>query len=195
MQKPGILHIRHAKDLLRYLAGTRTTGITYSNRSGELRRSYKAFSDATWGTENDRKSVQGVVILRYGGAINWISQRQQSTSQSTMEAEIIAANEGAKELAHLEKLTKDLGERTDDPFVPTLYCDNSGAIDWMQDTKFHAKTKHIEIRHFYIRNDMVGKNRMKVRFIPGVEQPADLLTKQLPIDSFRKHARSIGLDL
>jgi succinate dehydrogenase/fumarate reductase flavoprotein subunit len=55
-----------------------------------------------------------------------------------MEAEIMAALEGARSAVWLEKLTRDLGERDDDnPFIPTLYCNNKGTVDLSYDTKHH----------------------------------------------------------
>jgi hypothetical protein len=113
-----------------------------------------------------------------------------------MEAEIIAANEGAKEAAWLEKLTMDLKEgNPNEPRIPTLYCDNLGGTDLMKDTKFHNKAKHIEIRYMFIRNDMVERNRLKVVHIPGKEQMADILTKQLAVDQYQIHCRTMGLDI
>jgi len=68
----------------------------------------------------------------------WMAQRQKSTALSSMEAEIMAALEGARSAVWLEKLTRDLGERDDDnPFIPTLYCDNKGTVDLSYDTKHH----------------------------------------------------------
>ena len=197
MAQPAKSHLRCAKQLLRYLNGTRMLGITYSNRLREGPRSYKLYSDATWGTENDRISFQGWVVVRYSGAVSWAAQRQKSTALSSMEAEIIASSEGAKEAAWLEKLLADFGERNKEgteAFIPSLYCDNQGAIDLMHNPKFHAKAKHIDLRNMYIRNDMVSKNRLRVEFIPGADQPADILTKQLPSDACERHCRSLGMD-
>lgn len=194
MSVPAITHLQMAKQLLRYLAGTIHVGITYSNRRGELPYSYSIYTDSTWGTEQDRVSFHGYVTIRYGGAVTWMAQRQKSTAQSSMDSEIIAANEGAKEAAWLEKVTEDLGERGSDPYIPTLYCDNLGGIDLMKDTKFHNKAKHIEIRYFFIRNDMVQRDRLRVQAIESKEQVADALTKQLPIDSHWKFARIMGIN-
>ena len=44
-----------------------------------------------------------------------------------MEAEIIAASEGAKEIAWMEKLIADIDEKA--PYTPTLYCDNRGGLE------------------------------------------------------------------
>jgi hypothetical protein len=72
-----------------------------------------------------------------------------------MDLEIITANEGAKEAMWLEKVIEDLGKRGSNPYIPTLYYNNLGGINLMKDTKFHNKAKHIEIRYFFIRNNMV----------------------------------------
>jgi hypothetical protein len=70
---------------------------------------------------------------------------------SLMEAEIIAASEGARLAVWLEKLTRDLGERdNDDPFIPTLYCDNKGTVNLSYNTKYHQKAKYIETRYLFI---------------------------------------------
>jgi hypothetical protein len=110
-----------------------------------------------------------------------------------MEAEIIAASEGAKEMAWIEKLTADIKESAS--YTPTLYCDNQGGLDWIKDSKFYNKSKHIGIRYMYIHTDMVEQGRLKVEHIPGKDQIADILTKQLPGEAFRKHARTMGLDV
>jgi hypothetical protein len=204
MATPGQSHYRLSKQLLRYLNGTRETGITYSDRPihlplckiklTSLPASYTIFTDATWGTEHDRISFQGMAVVRYGGAVIWMAQRQKSTALSSMEAEIMAASEGARSAVWLEKLTRDLGERDDvNPFIPTLYCDNKGAVDLSYDTKHHQKAKHIETRYLFVRNDMVQRKRLAVVHIPGKDQPGDMLTKQLPFDDFMKHCKTLGI--
>jgi hypothetical protein len=194
MASPGLLYYKMAKQLVRYLKGTITIGILYLNRLGCGSWVYDIYTDATWGTEDDRISFQGMVVIKYGGAITWAAQRQKSIALSSMEAEIMASSEGGKEAAWLEKLATDLGERdATNPYVPTLHCDNQGAVDLLHDTKFHRKAKHIEIRYMFLRTDMVNKGRLKVRHIPGHDQPADVLTKQLPVDDFTRHCKAFGL--
>jgi len=178
MAAPGLEHYKMAKQLIRYLKGTRTMGITYSNRLNRGPCVYDIYTDATWGTEEDRISFQGMTVIKYGGAISWAAQRQRSIALSSMEAEIMASSEGGREAIWLEKLTTDLEERNaTNPFIPTLYCDNQGAVDLLHDTKFHRKAKHIEIRYMFLRTDLVNKGRLRVTHIPGHDQPADILTK------------------
>jgi hypothetical protein len=83
-----------------------------------------------------------------------------------MDAEVIAGHEGAKEAAWMEKVTNNLGERGLEPYIPTLYCDNLGATQLIKDIKFYARAKYIEIRYFYIWNNMVRRNRLRIEHIP-----------------------------
>ena len=79
--------------------------------------------------------------------------------------------------------------------MPILRCDNLGGIDLIKDTKHYNKAKHIKIRYLYIRNDIVQRNKLQVEHIPSIKQLADILTKQLPINGYRKYYKSIGLDV
>ncbi|KAI0999465.1 hypothetical protein K3495_g8733 [Podosphaera aphanis] len=85
MSKPGEPHLKMAKQLLRYLKGTQNLGIKYGIK--QETEQYSAWTDATWGTETDRKSFQGYVVIWYGGTVSWAVNRQKSTALSSMEAE------------------------------------------------------------------------------------------------------------
>ena len=91
----------------------------------------------------------------------------------------------------MEKIAHDINIRVMNP--PLLHLDNEAAMELAKTTKFHRRAKHIKIRHFYIRDDMVMKKRLTVVFTPGTEQIADILTKQLPRDQFTKLSFKLGL--
>jgi hypothetical protein len=76
-----------------------------------------------------------------------------------------------------------------------LRCDNLGGIDLIKDTKHYNKAKHIKIRYLYIRNDIMQRNKLQIEHIPSTKQLANILTKQLPIDGYRKHYILMGLDI
>ena len=103
----------------------------------------------------------------------------------------MAASEASREAAWLEKLNRDLDDLASIP--PTLYSDNQSAVALIRDPKYHARAKHIDIRYAFIRNDMVAKERLYVEHIPGVNQPADILTKQLPVDATGRHLKTLGM--
>lgn len=107
-----------------------------------------------------------------------------------MEAEFIAASEASREVAWLEKLWKEIMPARP---IPTLWCDNNAATAITSTTKHHSKAKHIGVRYFFIRNNMVKRGRLQVKHIAGADQTADALTKQLPFDKFIKHRQEMGL--
>jgi hypothetical protein len=47
----------------------------------------------------------------------------------------------------------------------------------------------------FMRNDLVEQNKLKVQHIPGKDQPADILAKQLPYDDFARHCATLGLKI
>ncbi|KAI1007391.1 hypothetical protein K3495_g821 [Podosphaera aphanis] len=108
-----------------------------------------------------------------------------------MEAESMAASKGTKDLAWMEKIAVDLGHKLNRP--PPLYVDNQPAIELSKTTKFHSKAKHIRIRYFFVRNDMVQENRIRIEHKAGTEQIADLLTKAILKYKFEKLIVGFGI--
>jgi hypothetical protein len=190
MSKPGESHLRASKEILRYLSRTRTYGITYNCATSNLLANLLAYSDASWGIAYNGKLYTGWLVKYYDGVISWISNVQKSIAQSLMESKLIAANKVSKELAWLETLWLEvIGLQQ----TLILFIDNQPAIDIIYNTKHHFKAKHINIRYFYIRNDIVKPGRLEVRHIPGENQIADILTKQLLYNKFQRLRNNIGI--
>jgi len=66
-----------------------------------------------------------------------------------------------------------------------LYCDNTSAINLTKNPIQHSKTKHIEIRHHFIR-DHIQKGDIEIMFLKTENQLVDLFTKSLARDRFNK---------
>ena len=75
---------------------------------------------------------------------------------------------------------------------PTVICcDNMSIIAMTKNPIFHARTKHIELRHHFIR-DLVSEGEIQLEFISTNDQPADVLTKAVTFDKiewFKKHLK------
>eukprot|EP00965_Chrysotila_dentata_P046748 1552423-Pleurochrysis_carterae.AAC.1 len=94
-------------------------------------------------------------------AISWPSKKQPSVALSSCEAEIIAASEAAKEAVYLRSLFADLGL---EPCKPTsLSMDNKSAIDLAYNPEHHQRSKHIDRRHFFVR-ERVEEHDITVEF-------------------------------
>ena len=67
---------------------------------------------------------------------------------------------------------------------PTLiYCDNQSCIELSENPVFHDRSKYIEIRYHFIR-DNVQRGAVELQYISLEEQVADILTKALSRDNF-----------
>ena len=49
--------------------------------------------------------------------------------------------------------------------VTDILCDNKSCIKMTENTLFHDKTKHIEVRYHFIW-DMVQKGAVKLKYVP-----------------------------
>ena len=67
---------------------------------------------------------------------------------------------------------------------PTIiYCDNMSAIAMSKNPVFHGRTKHIELRHHFIR-DLVQNGEIQLEFVNTKEQLADIMTKAVAAEFF-----------
>ncbi|GJR21509.1 retrovirus-related pol polyprotein from transposon TNT 1-94 [Tanacetum coccineum] len=64
-----------------------------------------------------------------------------------------------------------------------IMCDNKGAIDLRKNLVQHSRTKHIEIRHHFLRNN-VQKGNISIEKVSSEDNIADILTKPLKREPF-----------
>ncbi|CAL0320016.1 unnamed protein product [Lupinus luteus] len=73
-----------------------------------------------------------------------------------------------------------------------IKCDNTSAINLSKNPVLHSRTKHIEIRHHFLR-DHVQKGDCVLEFVETSKQLADIFTKPLPRDTFYTLRRELGI--
>lgn len=175
LENPSEEDWQRVKRIFRYLKGTSEKGIIY--KPGYKKGILEGYSDADHGGDTTTgRSTTGVVCIYAGGAISWSSQRQPSVAISTTEAEVVAASEAARELVWLKRL---INEVTNLNVIPDLQVDNEAAVRLSQNQgELHKRTKHIRIRHFFVR-EMVANEEIVVRRVSTELQIADLFTKPL----------------
>ncbi|KMQ87972.1 copia protein [Lasius niger] len=109
---------------------------------------------------------------------------------ATTEAEYVAASSAAKEAVWLRNLLDEIGYRCDSTTV--LYVDNQSAIKIAKNPEFHERIKHIDVRYHHIR-EIVENAVIQVLYVPSEMQKADIFTKALPKESFRRLRESMGM--
>ena len=71
-------------------------------------------------------------------------------------------------------------------------CDNTSVINISKNPVQHARTKHIEIRHHFLR-DCVEKKVVSINFIGTNDQIADIFTKALNREPFEALRLQLGM--
>src|ERR1700679_4325537 len=155
---PTMCHWTAAKHVLRYLKGTKNVGITYSKPEAEdmvNQNGIIGYSDASFANNYDRTSVSGYVFIAAGGAITWGSKKQNIVSLSTTEAEYICLSDAAREATWLRNLYAEIGFPQEEPTL--VYGDNLSALAIAENPRYHRRTKHFDIKHHYIRDQVSNK--------------------------------------
>jgi hypothetical protein len=114
--------------------------------------------------------------MRSHGPIAWGLNREKRISGSSCEAEIKAVDEGTKTTQFVRFLEEELSIGTTSSPTP-LFNDNNGAVDWSNTGKVSKKLRHVNIREFRVRQSRRAKE-IDIIFIPGKQNPSDLLTKE-----------------
>lgn len=188
-QQPGTAHWAAVKRILRYLKGTLNSKLIFARNSkyDEL----CCYSDSDWGSSFcDYKSCSGYVTLWQSGAVSWKSKKQSIVALSTAEAEYIALSAACQETIWLKQLKEEILGKSAKPIE--VFCDNKGAKDLCDNGNFSAKTKHINIRHHFIR-DLVENETIKISKMSTELMVADSLTKGVPIAKHDFCAKEMGL--
>jgi hypothetical protein len=110
--------------------------------------------------------------------VSWSSKKQNSVALSTAEAEYVAAGTCAQ-LLWMKQTLKDYGCYF--THIPLLY-DNESAIKLANNPVIHSRTKHIDIRHHFLR-DHQAKGDITLSHVSTDKQLPDIFTK--PLDESR----------
>lgn len=165
-------HLKAAKRVLRYLAGTPRKGVNF--KRGAIPRLI-CYSDSDWaGCQKTRKSTSGYVVYFAGGPVSWKSKLQVITALSSCEAEYVALTEAVKEILWLVQHFGALGIKLEVPIF--VFGDNTAAIALAKNPVFHQRSKHIDIKHHFLR-DHVKAGTVKLAYVDTKENVADVLTK------------------
>ena len=183
MQRTASVHMAAAKRILRFLRGTSSDGIIYG-KHGRREPVIVGFCDADYaGDEDTRRSTTAYVFMLGGAAVSWASKLQPTVALSSAEAEYMALSAGVQEAIHLRQLMADLGFPQREP--TTVYEDNQGCIALSENPVMHKRTKHIDVRHHFIR-ERLESGEVALRYVATQNQLADLLTKALNRDVFQR---------
>ena len=184
---PKESHYNAAKRILKYLQGSKEVGLWYPNK---VSLNLIGFSDSDFaGCKVDRKSTSGTCHMLGSSLISWHCKKQACVALSTAEAEYIAAGSCCAQTLWLRQQLSDFGILLNN--IP-IKCDNTSAINLSRNPVMHSRTKHIEIRHHFLR-EHIANGTCDIQFIGTEFQLADLFTKPLAKDRFHFLLNELGI--
>ncbi|GJX27491.1 retrovirus-related pol polyprotein from transposon TNT 1-94 [Tanacetum coccineum] len=177
-ENPKISHLEAIKRIFRYIRGTIHLGLWYPKGTG-IETIVYADSDHM-GDYVDLKSTSGVCMFMGCCLTSWFAKKQTALAISTTEDDYVFARKACQQTLWMKQAPIDYDIRLDD--VPIM-CDNKGAIDLSRNPVQHSRTKHIEIRHHFLC-DNVQKGNISIEKVTSEDNITGILTKPLKREVF-----------
>nr|GEV70517.1 retrovirus-related Pol polyprotein from transposon TNT 1-94 [Tanacetum cinerariifolium] len=185
--RPTKKHVHAVKRIFRYLRGIVHRGLWYPKDSSVA---LTAFVDADHaGFQDTRRSTSGSVQFLGERLISWSSKRQKSTAISSTKPEYIALSRCCAQILWMRSQLSDYGLVFNK--IP-MYCDNKSAIALCCNNVQHSRSKHIDIRYHFIK-EQVENGVIELYFINTEYQLADLFTKALGRDRIEFLTNKLGM--
>ncbi|GJS25538.1 hypothetical protein Tco_0454170 [Tanacetum coccineum] len=171
--RPTKKHLHVIKRIFRYLRGIVNRGLWYSKDSAVA---LIAFADADHaGCQDTRRSTSGNMQLLEDRLVSWSLKRQKSAAISSTEAEYIALSGCYAQVLWMRSQLTDYGLGFNKIL---MYCDNKSAIALCCNNVQHSRSKHINIRYHFIK-EQVENGVVELYFVRTKYQLADIFTKAL----------------
>ena len=138
--------------VIRHVLSTKGYGLKFELRKDMIKWALKALSDSDFASDKEtRRSVFGYITYFCGIPIAWRSKGMKSVVLSTTEAEYMALSEVVKELKFIVQLLQTMNIEVQLPI--TVHVDNFGAI-WLSNNRTTSdRTKHIDIRTSFVKEN------------------------------------------
>ena len=135
-----------------------------------------AYVDAGYGIHQEGESRSGLVVTLNGTPVLWKTAKQSIVTKSSTEAELVALSDGCSDILWARQMLMDQGYKLD---ATTVGEDNMSVLSMLERRKFStARTKHINIRYFFIV-DRIKSGELKMVHVPTDLMVADFMTKPL----------------
>ena len=188
MAKPLKSHWIAAKKVIHYLKGTVNFGLMYADNCDVELTGYSNLDQV--GDIDDRKSTSRYVFNIGSGVMSWSSKKQPTVSVSSIEVEYKALCNATCEVVWLRRILEDIGNKQIKPTI--LKCDNQSFIKLAHNPIYHARTKHIEIQHHFVREKIQSKE-IDLVYCNTTDNVTDIFTKPLGKINIEKCRKQLGV--
>lgn len=181
VRSPDVDDWRKLHHLIIYLRSTRELPLVLgADGTGVL----SWYVDASFAVHPDMRGHTGGLMTMGRGCPMMRSTKAKLNTRSSTESELVAVDDLIPQILWARLFLKEQGFKVMDNI---LYQDNKSAILLEKNgrTSSSKRTKHIEIRYYYVA-DRIAKKDLKVVWCPTDQMIADFLTKPLQGKAFVK---------
>ncbi|GJT62830.1 hypothetical protein Tco_1006363 [Tanacetum coccineum] len=171
--RPTEKHLHAVKRIFQYLKGTVNRGLWYSKDSSIALTTFADTDHA--GCQDRRRSTSSSMQFLGDRLVSWSSKRQKSVAMSSTKAEYISMSRCCAQILWMRPQLIDYGLGSNK--IP-MYCDNKSAIALCCKNVQHSRSKHIDIRFHFIK-EQVENGVVELYFVNTEYQLADIFTKAL----------------
>ena len=133
---------------------------------------------------------QGIVSIQDQQQSRGAAKKQNTVALSSCEAEYVAASMAVQEYVWLKRLVQEIFYDLKYPVL--IRCDNESAIKLAENPVFHARTKHIEVHHHFVREKVLNQE-IDLQKIRSEDQVADIFTKALGRAKLEEFRAALGV--
>ena len=134
------------------------------------------------------RSTLGYCFPFSSGFFCWCSKKQEIIAQSTVEAEFITTTAAVNQAIWLRKMDLNMEQKES----TTILIDNQVAIAISHNPMFHGKTKHFNVKLFFLRE--VQKDGDVILLYCKIKyQVANVFTKPLQVSKFEILRTKLGV--
>ena len=185
-------HMKAMYRVMKCIVGTPNRGKIFKpNRKGKDPRTFELVvggrSDSDYAKDPERRrSVSGFSTFLEGACVSHKSRMQTCVTLSVTEAELVSAVECTQDMMFVRRLLVSIGLKVKRPMI--LEVDNKGAIDLCNNWTSGGRTRHIDVKYWYLRElKEMNPPMMNINYIPTEENSSDIFTKSNDGTTFEKH--------
>ena len=184
-------HLLAAKRIMRYVVATDKRGLTLKpegiwDGSKDFLFDIEGWSDSEFAKDASRRSINGWSTFLNKSPVSYRSKMMPIVALSVTEAELYSAVLCAQDMLYEMRILNSMGLKVRLPMK--LFIDNSGAHDICHNWSCGGRTRHVEVKQYFLRELKEG-GLIDVVYVKGEKQRSDIFTKNLPRPTFEEHAR------
>ena len=179
---PAARHWKVVRKIIAYLKAPKDLEVVFQ-RGGDLKMS---FADANYADRyNNRRSVLGVAVMIRNTAVSASNMTQHCVTLSASEAEYVAMAHGENTALEIKAVLDFVQPHLSGRAIG-IYEGNKGAKSLAENPQGSHRIKHINVR-FHFLPGLVRLGQVTIHSVASAEQHADVLTKPLRREAFRRH--------